>query len=106
MTRENELHAVTLEQRREPIANRVVRTLIAGRVRRVMYGDDLPRRIGVAECGFEPLILHLTVDVVRVEPDDEHVAETARPPTAGHSERLHLGVAVPLFYVMVPDDRE
>ena len=104
MPRQHQLHTVPLEDRSEGLACSDARTLVAGRVRRVVHRHDLPRRSARRQGVLEERQLIGVGDGVRVETDDQHVTEGSCPVPTGHAERLHLLGAVPL--VMVAEDRQ
>ena len=72
----------------------------------MMQCDDLPRGAGRREGLLEPCSLFRVPWVVRVQADEQHVADGLRPPAAGHAQCLHLRATVTLLDIVVAQDGE
>ncbi len=94
-----------LEQRPPGRPHLLVGSVLAGRVRRRVHGGHPPALGGATQRGLEPGTLLRRTDAVRVEADQEQVAEGPRVPPARHAERPHLPAGVAVLHVVVAEQR-
>jgi len=83
---QDELHVVTLEDRRERLADVLGRSLVAGRIGRMVDKNYLPGCVVGRQGCLQPGELVGVVDLITVESHQQDVSDALRPPQARHAE--------------------